>query len=137
MKGKFCLLNRKTFIVTNVIIGVVSVNVFILTRLLETSLAFSLGLYTGLLAGWLLYFFRGLKEIKRLTYNTDERTQLIVQKAGSLAFWVVLSLMALFVIISYSPKVTISFKSREWGVLVMNSMLALYGVFFMILNRKL
>lgn len=137
MKGYFCPMSRKAFIVTNVIIGVIAVNIVILTRLLGTPPAFTYGLYTGLAAGWLLYFFRGLKEFQKPSYENDERIQMIIQKAASLAFWIVVSLMALFVIISSSPKVAMSFDPREWGLLVMNSMLALYGVIFLILNRKL
>jgi|MTBAKSStandDraft_2_1061841.scaffolds.fasta_scaffold04886_7 uncharacterized membrane protein len=137
MKGNFCPMSRKAFIVTNVIIGVIAVNIFILTRLLETPPAFSYGLYTGLAAGWLLYFFRGLKEFKKPSYENDERIQMIIQKASSMAFWVVVSLMALFVIVCSSPKVSMTFDPREWGLLAMNSMLALYGIFFLILNRRL
>ena len=137
MKGYFCPMSRKAFIVTNVIIGVIAVNIVILTRLLETPQAFSYGLYTGVAFGWLLYFFRGLKEFRNPSFENDERIQMIIQKAASLTFWVVVTLMALFVIISSSPKVSMTFDPREWGLLVMNSMLALYGVFFLILNRKL
>lgn len=127
----------KCYIISNLVIAAMFINVMLFGPRLAMGEAFTAGLATGLGTGWLVFAAAGWAELKRPGRAWDERMSAIHIKASAFSFWVMVLVVALLTAALRSEALSLSWTSVDVSGLLVNAALATYAVSAFAVSRKL
>lgn len=129
-------MTMKRFVITNIVLGLMFVNVALFGRALRMGESFTAGLTVGIAAGWLIFITFGLVSMKRGGRNPDERQLAIMTRAASLAFWILVMTLSLATAAFRSEVLGIRLESRDLLPLFSNFGLLVFGLTWFVLSRR-
>ena len=121
-------MTMKYFIITNVVLAAMFVNVLLFGPRLAMGEAFTAGLATGIGVGWLLFAVAGWIELRRPGRAWDERAAAIYTKASAVAFWILLLAVALLAPALRSQTLALGWSAAEVCGALVNIALATFGI---------
>ncbi len=130
------LLTAKSYGATNALLAVLFANLAIFGPRLQMGKAFTLGVGTGVLAGWLLFAVLGRRALKDGGRALDERIASIYAKAGSLAFWTVAFAGAVLQLLLRSEALRIGLDAPGAVALLCNLGFVAFGASAFVIGRK-
>jgi len=130
-------LTMKCYIIANVIMAAMFINVVLFGSKLAMGGAFTAGLATGLGTGWLIFAIAGWIELRRPGRAWDERMSTIHIKASAFSFWVLVLVVALLTPALRSEALALSWTSVDVSGMLVNTALATYAISAFVVSRKL
>lgn len=121
-------MTMKCYIITNVIMAAMFVNVMMFGPKLAMGEAFTAGLATGIGTGWLIFAIAGWIELRRPGRAWDERAAAIYTKASAVSFWILLLAIALLAPALRSQTLALGWSAAEVSGALVNLALATFGV---------
>ena len=93
--------SKKKFVLGNVLYILVLFILLLVSRFMENSASFIQGLLSGYILVWVIYIIFGLRELRKPSYATDERFQMIITRSASLTLGIVILFLAFFIIMLF------------------------------------
>jgi hypothetical protein len=128
-------MTMKGYIIANVIMAAMFVNVLLFGPKLAMGEAFTAGLATGLGTGWLIFAIAGWIELRRPGRAWDERAAAIYTKASAVSFWILLLAVALLAPALRSQTLALGWSAAEVSGTLVNLALAAFGVSAVVFSR--
>jgi len=130
-------LTMKCYIISNLIMAALFINVVLFGGRLAMGQSFTAGLATGLGTGWLIFAIIGWLELKRPGRTWDERMSAIHIKASAFSFWVLVLVVSLLTPALRSGALSLSWTSVDVSGMLVNTALATYAVSAFVVSRRL
>ncbi|GEM_PF-5867414 len=127
--------SKKKFIFGNGLYLFALITLIAVSSYMKVSGAFTKGLLTGFISVWVIYLIWGLRELRKPTYSTDERFQLIIAKASSLTLGIIILLLAFFIILLHSNWLVITISLKSFCVILLYTIMILHLTVYLIINK--
>lgn len=126
----------KSYVIANLLIAAVVVNIFVFGPLLRMGRDFTSGVETGLISTWIIYAAFGAWALKRRGVTFDERVSLILGKAGAVSCWSMIFLGSVLQIILRSESLAVRMSAAEAVACVCDGGLLIFAAAFPVIWRK-
>lgn len=125
---------QEMIIVSSIVVIFMLISV-IAGSILEVKRSFLLGVESGIIFSFLIYFIYSIIQIKKIKY-TDEREERNLLKAQSVAYSVSIILAAVLSFLDFSNKVNITLEIHEVCTLFICISFSVFILAYFILNKK-
>jgi predicted RND superfamily exporter protein len=132
----FRKLTLRQYIVMNLLMGALVVNVALFGPALDMGDAFTAGLAVGLGIAWLVYAVAGWIELRKPGRSFDERAQAAFAKACALAFWVLIVGLNVGVALLRSRTLSLGIGAGDLAAYASELGIAVFAVAFFIFERR-
>ena len=112
----------------NIVLAVMVAAFLLFGPALRMGEAFTAGVDTGMVAGWLVFAVAGAVLLRRRKVSFDERTASIFGKASMVSFWLLVFLGSVLQLVLRSDLVALSLSAAETAALLCSGGLALFLV---------
>jgi len=129
-------ITQKSYIVANLLLAVMVVNIFVFGPLLRMGRDFTAGIETGMISGWIIYAAFGAWALKRRGVTFDERVSLILGKAGAVSCWSMIFLGSVLQIILRSESLAIGMSAADAVACVCDGGLLTFAAAFLFIWRR-
>jgi hypothetical protein len=123
----------KSYIITNVLIALMVVNIFVFGPLLRMGRDFTAGMETGMIAAWIAYAAFGAWAFRRKGVTFDERAALILGKAGAVSCWSMIFLGSVLQVVLRSESLAVSMSAAEAVAWVCDGGLLSFAAAFLVI----
>lgn len=130
------VITLKSFVVTNILIAAILLNLLFFASFLKAGGAFTAGLEVGVGVGWILYLVLGLIELRRPGRTLDERQVAILTKACAFAFCLVMLAASVLQVLLRSESLGLALEAKDCASLLGDLGLASFLLTWAILSRK-
>ncbi len=127
--------SKKKFVLGNVLYILVLFILLLVSRFMENSASFIQGLLSGYILVWVIYIIFGLRELRKPSYATDERFQMIITRSASLTLGIVILFLAFFIIMLFSNWLVITIPLKDFCAMLLFGIMILNLVIYLIMNK--
>lgn len=136
MNGKENRRGKSQILITNILFGIVLINIFILSKLLTFKAPFIYGIYTGIIFVAVVFNITAVRGLKNRAYAPDERSKMIIQKSGFLSFAIVYSLTIILTILSRSVQFHIQLPIEKFLFWATFFQMTIFGLLVFFFSRR-
>jgi hypothetical protein len=111
-------------------------NLWAFEDVLQLKRPFLYGVFTGMLAVWVVFTVTFFRERKKPSYRVDERLKFIVKNAGFYTFLVFYLAVTVLTILAHSAAIELNFSAKQLCTWMLNAKFLVYITFFIILSRR-
>ena len=130
-------ISLKSYIITNLLLAVMVVNIFVFGPLLRMGRDFTAGMEAGMIGAWIVFAAFGAWALRRKGVTFDERASLILGKAGAVSCWSMILLGSVLQVILRSESLAVSMSAAEAVACVCDGgLLTFAGAFLVIWLRS-
>ena len=129
-------MNLRLYVGMNLVLAALFANVVLFGGRLRMGESFTAGLATGIAVGWIIFAVSGWLELKRPGRAFDERAQLILNRAASLAFWAMILVSCIASVLSRSELLAWEIEARDMAALMTNFGLASFLLAWAFIGRR-